>query len=211
VKLELTNEFTVAAPRSTLWALLTDIRRVARCMPGAQVDAIDGDAFQGSMKVKIGPIIGSYLGSGRIVERDERAGRMAVEVASKEARGQGTAKGRVTASLAVEGGVTRVVVEMEGELTGRPAQFGRGVLQDVAKGIVEQFAACLQQEAGGAASLLSPPVGQVDRRAVGAAPDTPALDLVAVSRKAVARRALAAAVAAAVAALVYVILRRRRR
>jgi uncharacterized protein len=149
---ELTHEFTVPASLEETWAAFDDIESVAACFPGAQVTSVEGDTFQGTVKVKLGPIALVYNGSGTFVEKDESAHRMTIEAKGKDKRGNGTAGADVVATMTDEGGSTRVSVHTDLAITGKPAQFGRGVIQDVSDKLLGQFTACLEQKVGGGGS-----------------------------------------------------------
>ncbi len=147
--MELTHEFTVPAGLEETWTAFDDIESVAACFPGAQVTSVEGDSFQGTVKVKLGPIALVYNGSGTFIEKDEAARRMVIEAKGKDKRGNGTAGANVVATLADEGGGrTRVVVRTDLAITGKPAQFGRGVMQDVSDKLLGQFTDCLEQKLG---------------------------------------------------------------
>ena len=142
--MELQHTFTVPAPVDEAWSTLLDVEGIAPCFPGASLTGVDGDSFSGTVKVKLGPVSLQYAGKGRFVERDESARRVVLEANGSDKRGNGTAGATVTARLEPVGDAeTRVVVDTDLKVTGRPAQFGRGVLQDVGGRIIEQFASCL--------------------------------------------------------------------
>jgi len=156
--MKLENRFTVPVPVAEAWQVLLDVERVAPCMPGATLTERDGDSFSGTVKVKVGPINLTYRGKARFVSLDE-AGRVAViEGSGKETRGTGTAKATVTCRLHEQGDTTDVEVDTDLAVTGKPAQFGRGVLADVSGKLVDQFASCLAEEilAGTPAEAPSP-------------------------------------------------------
>src|SRR3954469_10264000 len=147
--MKLEHEFTVPAPVDEAWKVLLDVERVAPCMPGATLLTVDGDAFTGTVKVKVGPIQVTYKGTAKFAERDETAHRAVIEASGKEARGSGTAAATVTAQLTASGdAATKVAVETDLNVTGRPAQFGRGVMEEVAGKLIGQFANCLADELG---------------------------------------------------------------
>jgi uncharacterized protein len=149
--MNLDHEFTVPAPIDEAWKVLLDVERVAPCMPGATLLSVDGDDFTGTVKVKVGPIQVTYKGKATFVERDETAHRAVIEASGKEARGSGTAAATINAVLAdAGGGTTKVTVGTDLNVTGRPAQFGRGVMEEVGAKLVGQFADRL------AAELASP-------------------------------------------------------
>ena len=144
--MKLENRFTVPVPREQAIKVLLDVERIAPCMPGATLTSRDGDAFTGTVKVKVGPINLTYGGNAKFVSVDEAAGVVVIEGAGKETRGTGTAKALVTCRLVDNGDSTDVEVDTDLNITGKPAQFGRGVLADVSAKLVDQFAACLSQE-----------------------------------------------------------------
>ena len=144
--MELTHEFTVPASIDETWNAFNDIESVAACFPGAVVTSVEGDTFQGSCKVKLGPIALVYNGSGTFVEKDEAGHRMVIDAKGKDKRGNGTAGAHVTATMTEAGTGTRVEVVTDLAITGKPAQFGRGVMQDVSDKLLGQFTACLEQK-----------------------------------------------------------------
>ncbi|WP_298322887.1 SRPBCC family protein [Haloactinopolyspora sp.] len=147
--MQLDHQFTVPAPVDEAWQVLLDVPRVAPCMPGATLDEFDGETFTGSVKVKLGPINLLYKGQGRFVETDEAAHRVVLAASGKESRGSGTAAATVTAALVADGDhATKVDVTTELRITGRPAQFGRGMLNDVGGKLLDQFASCLATTLG---------------------------------------------------------------
>jgi uncharacterized protein len=145
--MELDNFFTVPVPPDEAWDVLLDVQRIAPCMPGATVDEVDGDVVNGRIKVKVGPVSLTYRGTAKFTERDPDAHLMVMEAAGKETRGAGTASATVRASLAPDasGNGTEVTMHTTMNVTGRPAQFGRGVMVEVGGKLVDQFAANLAQ------------------------------------------------------------------
>jgi carbon monoxide dehydrogenase subunit G len=148
--MELSHRFTVPTGVEETWAHFQDIASVAECFPGASVASADGQGFAGSVKVKLGPIALVYTGSGTFVERDEAAHRFVVDAKGKDKRGNGTAGAHVTVTMTGSGGSTDVAVATDLAITGKPAQFGRGVMQDVSDKLLGQFVACLEQRLQGA-------------------------------------------------------------
>ncbi|TYP88049.1 SRPBCC family protein [Blastococcus xanthinilyticus] len=146
--MQLENSFTVPVPVDEAWRVLLDIERIAPCMPGAALDSVDGDDFTGRVKVKLGPINLTYQGKASFVEKDEAAHRAVIDARGKDQRGNGTAAAVVTAQLKAEGSVTRVDVLTDLNITGRPAQFGRGVMTDVGNKLLGQFADKLAAQLG---------------------------------------------------------------
>jgi carbon monoxide dehydrogenase subunit G len=153
--MELEHSFTIPVPPEQAWPVLLDVERIAPCMPGATVDSVDGDVVKGRIKVKVGPVQLTYSGTARFVERDEQSRSIRLEASGKETRGAGTASATVRSSLSGEGGQTKVVVLTTMNVTGRPAQFGRGVMAEVGGRIIERFATNL------AALLASAPAASV--------------------------------------------------
>ena len=146
--MELEHQFTVPASLEVTWAAFNDPSRVAPCFPGATLTSVDGDEFTGSAKIKLGPIALQYNGTGRYVERDESAHRAVIKAKGKDKRGNGTANATVTAQLRPDAGGTAVRVTTDLAVTGKPAQFGRGVMQDVSDALLGQFVACLKATLG---------------------------------------------------------------
>jgi carbon monoxide dehydrogenase subunit G len=141
--MELDNSFTVPVPPEQAWDVLLDVERIAPCMPGASVDEVDGDVVNGRIRIKVGPVSLTYRGTAKFTERDPEARIAVVEASGKETRGAGTASATVRASLAPDPSGTLVTMHTEMNVTGRPAQFGRGVMVEVGSKLVDQFAANL--------------------------------------------------------------------
>src|SRR5680860_167245 len=147
--MELSHTFVVPAPIEQTWEAFNDLEMVAGCFPGASLSSVDGDDFKGSCKVKLGPISLVYSGTGKFVQRDESAHRFVIEAMGKDKRGNGTAGATVTAVLTVSTtGSTSVEVDTDLSITGKPAQFGRGVIQDVSDKLLRQFVTCLESKVG---------------------------------------------------------------
>ncbi|UUZ57785.1 SRPBCC family protein [Nocardioides sp. B-3] len=142
--MELSHQFTVPTGVEETWAHFEDIASVAECFPGAQVTSAEGDSFAGSVKVKLGPIALVYNGTGTFVEKDEEAKRFVVDAKGKDKRGNGTAGAHVTVTMTDADGSTDVSVQTDLAITGKPAQFGRGVMQDVSDKLLGQFVDCLE-------------------------------------------------------------------
>lgn len=161
--MELSHQFTVPIEVEETWAHFNDIASVAECFPGAQVTEADESSFSGSVKVKLGPIALLYNGSGTFIEKDEAAHRFVVDAKGKDKRGNGTAGATVTVTMTDAGGATDVSVDTDLAITGKPAQFGRGVMQDVSDKLLGQFVACLEQR------LTSDPEPEVEPEVAAAA------------------------------------------
>jgi carbon monoxide dehydrogenase subunit G len=199
---QLENTFTVPVPVERAWAVLLDIERVAPCMPGATLTSADGDEFAGTVRVKLGPVSMTFKGSGRFVERDEAAHRVVISASGADSRGGGTARATVTALLVAADGGTEVKVVTDLDITGKAAQFGRGLIGDVSGRLIGQFATCLATQLASAE-----PIAPVE-------PDAEPIDLVSVSgvglavRRAVPYMVTAAASFAVVLGIIWWIKRR---
>jgi carbon monoxide dehydrogenase subunit G len=151
----LNNDFVVDVPADTAWTLLTDLERVATCLPGASLDGRDGEAYVGGVTVKVGPISASFRGTARFVEQDDAAHAATISAAGKDPKGQAAANATIRARLEPEGpGRTRVLVDTDLDISGRMAQFGRGAIADVSARLMRQFAENLSTQI--AAGSLAP-------------------------------------------------------
>ncbi|MFI1487506.1 SRPBCC family protein [Streptomyces sp. NPDC020747] len=137
--MDFTNEFRVNLPPDQAWSLLTDVERIAPCMPGAQLTGMDGDTYNGVVKVKVGPMTVQYKGVVSFEEKDDEARTAVLHARGRDTRGQGNADARVTARLVPDGDGTRVTVDTHLTITGRIAQFGRGVIEEVSGKLLAQF------------------------------------------------------------------------
>ncbi|MFI9600383.1 SRPBCC family protein [Streptomyces sp. NPDC052043] len=226
--MEMHHEFTVPVPVDDAWRALLDIERVAPCLPGASVQEYDGRTVTGSVKVRLGPIMVTYKGTAVFEEQDEAAHRMVLLANGRETRGQGTARATVTGTLQERDGGTAVSVRTDLTVTGRPAQFGRGVLAEVGDRLVGQFAECLSQRlaqtppgaaesppgaAEGAAGSAPAEVREEPARHAprSAEPEPEPLDLLRTAGVPVAKRAAAAVGVALAVALLIAGVRRLRR
>ena len=145
--MEMDHSFTVPVPPDRAWDVLLDVQRIAPCMPGASVEDFDGEVVTGRIKVKVGPVSLTYRGTAKFTERDPEAKVIVLEASGKETRGAGTASATVRAMLEPESGgeATKASMHTTMNVTGRPAQFGRGVMVEVGSKLVEQFAQNLRQ------------------------------------------------------------------
>jgi carbon monoxide dehydrogenase subunit G len=233
VKLE--HSFTVPADIDTVWQAVLDPERVAPCMPGATLTEVDGDNFKGSVKVKLGPISLLYKGAGEFLSKDEDTRTVVIKAAGKDARGNGTAAATVTVTLRADGDSTTGSVDTDLSITGKPAQFGRGLITEVGGKILDQFATCLAsklapaepepaeppklsvveqaastgKEAGEEAAEHAPPP-QKPKLAAAPAPESEPIDLLAYAGPSVLKRAVPLMVALA-ALIAFLAVRRRHR
>jgi carbon monoxide dehydrogenase subunit G len=208
--MELNNEFRVAVPAAKTWEMLTDVERVAPCLPGATLLSVDGDEFTGAVKVKVGPITVSYKGNAAFVEKDAAAQRVVLKANGKETRGSGNASAVVTAQLKDEGDATSVVITTDLTISGKAAQFGRGVLADVSGNLIGQFARALEAELlGGSRATAAPTAETISAASQPAAGDS--VDLIKVVAVPMAKRAAPAIAALAAGTVVGFLLGRRSR
>ncbi|MFF3455177.1 SRPBCC family protein [Streptomyces sp. NPDC002730] len=221
--MELQNSFTVPVPVDQAWRVLLDIERVAPCMPGATVDSVDGETVKGAVKVRVGPITVTYRGTATFQEKDESAHRIVLAAQGKEVRGQGTARATVTGTLADRDGGTAVNVVTDLTITGRPAQFGRGVMAEVGDKLIGRFADCLSQQLAGAEPATDAPAEAAaepnGKEPSGTEPSVVAgagtreaepIDLLRTAGMPIAKRVAGALVLAALAALTVILIRRKR-
>ncbi|MFI7104237.1 SRPBCC family protein [Streptomyces sp. NPDC050161] len=208
--MEFTHEFLVPTAPDDAWTLLTDVPRVAPCLPGASVTPAGDGTYEGAVTVKVGPIKVSYSGTATFTELDASAHRMVLDAGGQERSGKGSATALVTVQLAGEGpDKTRVVVSTELQITGKIAQFGRSAMADVGARLIGQFAANLEAVVGASQDAAAPSAsGAADARppAPQAEPELNALALV----PPVVRRGAPVAGAFAAGALFVWLLTRRR-
>ncbi|MBU2695433.1 SRPBCC family protein [Pimelobacter sp. 30-1] len=208
--MELEHSFTVPRGVGDVWDVLLDIERIAPCLPGATVTTVDGDDLTGEVKVKLGPVSLKYAGQARFVEKDHAAHRAVIEGSGRDARGNGAASARIVAAVTGDDRTAQVSVRTDLDITGKAAQFGRGVIGEVSGRLMDQFAAALAVElgpVGGAEGAGAPVAAVAPAPASGGSADL--LRLVAPS---LARRAVPVLAAmAAVVGVVLVVRRRRRR
>jgi carbon monoxide dehydrogenase subunit G len=168
--MQLEHQFRVPVPVAQAWDVLLDVERIAPCMPGATVESFDGETIVGRVKVKVGPIQVTYTGTARFTDKDEAARRAVIEASAKEARGSGTATATISAQLQDDGGsATNVTVTTDLAITGKPAQFGRGVMEEVGNKLLGRFADCLADTlgSGDATGSSSEPAAAVAAATVG--------------------------------------------
>jgi carbon monoxide dehydrogenase subunit G len=144
--MEITDRFHVSTPIDETWKVLLDIERIAPCLPGAQLEEIDGDEFRGVVKVKVGPITAQYKGTARLAEVDEAARRIVIDASGRDTRGQGNASAKILVTMTGDDTGTDVSVHTDLSITGKVAQFGRGVLGDVSAKLLGQFVERLEAD-----------------------------------------------------------------
>ena len=144
--MEIADTFRVSTPVDQTWRVLLDIEGIAPCMPGAQLQEVEGNQYRGVVKVKVGPITAQYKGTATLVEADETDRRIVLEASGRETRGQGNATASIVVTMNDDGGGTRVDVATDLAITGKVAQFGRGVLDDVSAKLLRQFVENLERD-----------------------------------------------------------------
>ena len=162
--MEIADNFRVSTPIGDTWKVLLDIEGIAPCLPGAQLQEVDGNEYRGVVKVKVGPITAQYKGTATLVDVDEAAHRILIEAAGRDTRGQGNATASIEVTMNEDGGGTRVEVVTDLAITGKVAQFGRGVLDDVSAKLLRQFVENLERDvlssgAAGAEGSAAPAAG----------------------------------------------------
>jgi carbon monoxide dehydrogenase subunit G len=143
--MEINNSFEVKAPIDVAWATLTDLARIAPCLPGATLTSIEGDVYKGHVTVKVGPIVAKFGGQAIFQERNDTAHRAVLKGEGRDSTGKGNASAIITAQLeVVDAGTTRCTVNTDLTITGKIAQFGRGALADVSDKLLKQFVVNLE-------------------------------------------------------------------
>ena len=162
--MKITNEFTVHTPIERAWQVLTDLEGIAPCMPGARLTGVEGDTYQGKVKVKVGPVISEFAGTARFAERDEAGYRAVIDAKGRDARAGGNAAALVTAVLTPAGESTRVSVDTDLKISGKLAQFGSGMIKEVSGKLLTQFVTNLEAKlATGEAEPAAGTADQVDQ------------------------------------------------
>ena len=212
------NDMHVAASIDEAWALLTDIPAIAPCLPGAELTGQDGDTYEGTMKVKVGPVTAEYSGTATVVEMDETNRTVKLTASGRDKRGAGNASADIFAEMKEEDGGTTVSIATDLKVSGKVAQFGRGVMADISKKLLGQFAECIEgklespeevAEAVGAASAEMNGATSASTSAGGSAPsdDDDVLDLMDVAGGALAKRLVPVVGGVVAAIILYIIFR----
>jgi len=206
--MKLENEFRVDVPVEEAWRVLLDVERIAPCMPGAQLQEVEGDEYRGIVKVKVGPITAQYKGTARITESDDTHHRAVIRAEGRDTRGQGNASATATAVLQPDGDGTRVSIDSDVTITGKVAQFGRGVIADVSAKLLEQFVACLERDvlSSGGDPTASNEVPESGSARTIDAPEAEPVDLLRTAGAPVLKRVIPVAAAAAVVVVIAVVL-----
>jgi carbon monoxide dehydrogenase subunit G len=229
--MEIADSFRVSTPIQDTWKVLLDIERIAPSLPGAQLQEVEGDEYRGIVKVKVGPITAQYKGTAKLAEVDEANHRIVIDASGRDTRGQGNAKASIVVTMATEGAGTKVDVVTDLSITGKVAQFGRGVLADVSSKLMGQFVENLERDVlttagGGDTSHAGGPYEQAlesipaatieaEREHVQGprkidSPEPEAVDLMEVAGGSLAKRVVPVVVTIVVLFVLWRIIRRRR-
>ena len=215
--MDLNHEFTVAVPVEDAWRILTDVERIAPCLPGAQLQEIEGDTYRGIVKVKVGPIQAQFKGQASFVEQDHVAHRVVLKGEGRDTTGKGNASALITAELtSLNASSTSVKVLTDLSITGKVAQFGRGAMADISDKLLAQFVENLntligEQQASPAPAAPAPAAATTEEdeapqiRKIDA-PEAEALDLLSVSSGAIVKRAIPVVIAIA-AVVIWLVVR----
>jgi len=218
IVMRIENDMHVAASMDEAWALLTDIPAIAPCLPGAQLTGQDGDTYEGTMKVKVGPVVAEYTGTATVVEMDDVNRTVKLTASGRDKRGAGNASADIFAEMTEVDGGTNVSIATDLKVSGKVAQFGRGVMGDISKKLLGQFADCIEtklksvgdaSEGEGDAENTQDDAA-TESEAAGSTPatgDDDVLDLMDVAGGAVAKRIVPVVVAVVVAVIIYLIVR----
>jgi uncharacterized protein len=206
--MKLENEFRVDVPVEEAWRVLLDIARIAPCMPGAQLQEVEGDEYRGIVKVKVGPITAQYKGVARITESDDANHRAVIRAEGRDTRGQGNASATAIAVLQPDGDGTRVNIDSDVTITGKVAQFGRGVIADVSAKLLDQFVACLESDVLSSAGdrPAASEVAEGGKARTIEAPEAEPVDLLRTAGAPVLKRVVPVAAAVVVVVVVVLIL-----
>ena len=217
------NEFTVNVPLERAWEVLIDLAGIASCMPGARLTGVDGDVYNGEVKVKVGPVVSQYAGTATFAAKDAAAHRAVIDTRGKDSRGSGNASALITAQLRADGDRTFVTVGTDLTISGKIAQLGGGMIKEVSTKLLGQFVQCLEQRLaadvpepapaeapspGVAAAPAAAVAAPAAARAVAPAASAEPLDLMSLAGVSMARRLVPVAVGVAVVAVVVYVLRR---
>jgi len=210
--MDLNHEFTVNVPVAEAWAILTDLERIAPCLPGAQLTEVEGDTYRGQVKIKVGPILAQFKGQASFVSRDDVAHKASLKGEGRDTTGKGNASATITAELtSVTPTSTKCTVHTDLSISGKVAQFGRGALADVSDKLLAQFSENLNQLISAAPAPSEPAVAETSpapseqpaiRKIDG--PEVAPLNLLDTAGSTIAKRAIPALIGIAVLVAVLV-------
>jgi len=210
--MDLNHEFVVNVPVAEAWAILTDLERIAPCLPGAQLTEVEGDTYRGQVKIKVGPILAQFKGQASFVSRDDVAHKATLKGEGRDTTGKGNASAMITAELtSVTPTSTKCTVHTDLSISGKVAQFGRGALADVSDKLLAQFSENLNQLISAAPAPSAPVVAETTpapseqptiRKIDG--PEVAPLNLLDTAGSTIAKRAIPALIGIAVLVVVLV-------
>jgi carbon monoxide dehydrogenase subunit G len=210
--MDLNHEFVVNVPVAEAWAILTDLERIAPCLPGAQLTEVEGDTYRGQVKIKVGPILAQFKGQASFVSRDDVAHKASLKGEGRDTTGKGNASAIITAELtSVTPTSTKCTVHTDLSISGKVAQFGRGALADVSDKLLAQFSENLNQLISAAPAPSAPVVAETTpapseqptiRKIDG--PEVAPLNLLDTAGSTIAKRAIPALLGIAVLVVVLV-------
>ena len=208
--MDLNHQFTVAVPVEDAWRILTDVERIAPCLPGAQLQEIEGDTYRGIVKVKVGPIQAQFKGQANFIERDDAAHKVVLKGEGRDTTGKGNASAIITAEMtAVDASNTSVTVNTDLSVTGKVAQFGRGAMADISDKLLAQFVvnlnALIAEQPATAASAQTESAPTEGVRTIESA-DVAPLDLLSAAGSPILKRAIPVVVVV-VAVLLWLVVR----
>ena len=216
--MKLENEFRVSVPIDRAWEVLTDIPLITPCRPGATLTDHDADEYKGKIKIKVGPVTADYSGSAVFVQRDEAARHVEISASGRDSRGSGNASATITADMTADGDGTKVSISTDLKISGKVAQFGKGMIAEVSTKLIDQFVDCIEQELLGEAvidQVAAESAAAPGAAAPAAAPARPrpqqaeALDLMEYAGNSVYKRLIPIAAVIAVLIALGLILKRR--
>jgi carbon monoxide dehydrogenase subunit G len=216
--MKLENEFRVSVPIDRAWEVLTDIPLITPCLPGATLTDHDADEYKGKIKIKVGPVTADYSGSAVFVQRDEAARHVEISASGRDSRGSGNASATIIADMTTDGDGTKVSISTDLKISGKVAQFGKGMIAEVSTKLIDQFVDCIEQELLGEAvidQVAAESAAAPGAAAPAAAPARPrpqqaeALDLMEYAGNSVYKRLIPIAAVIAVLIALGLILKRR--
>ena len=216
--MKLENEFRVSVPIDRAWEVLTDIPLITPCLPGATLTDHDADEYKGKIKIKVGPVTAEYSGSAVFVQRDEAARHVEISASGRDSRGSGNASATIIADMTTDGDGTKVSISTDLKISGKVAQFGKGMIAEVSTKLIDQFVDCIEQELLGEAvidQVAAESAAAPGAAAPAAAPARPrpqqaeALDLMEYAGNSVYKRLIPVAAVIAVLIALGLILKRR--
>ena len=213
----LDNEFRVSVPIERAWEVLTDIPLIAPCLPGAELTGHDGDEYTGKIKIKVGPVTSHYSGKALLTVRDEATRHVEIQADGRDSKGSGNASATITADMAEDGDGTKVTIHTDLKISGKVAQFGKGMIAEVSGKLIGQFVDCIEQrllgedvvDAVAAESVAASATGADAGRPAAVHEPVEALDLMDLAGNSIYKRLAPIGIVIALLILARILLRRR--